>query len=413
MKSVLIIAYSWPPDNCVGSLRPAYLAKQLAEHGWKPIVVTVREGYYEYLDSRRAVDPGNALVLRTGCVPNPRSLYLGVKKILFDLLGWQARYEQIMLRGRGLEENKNQGSESALARLKRFLLSLLYTPDEYQGWVLPGVAESLKAIRRHRIDCMISTGPPFTAHLIGLAVKILSRIPWVADFRDPWSFNEQRPPYLKSSLSDWIERRFERMVMERADHVVTVTPAMTQRYRDLYPRVSDKWVTITNGYDGDEFGPLAHVLPSLKFTVTYLGRFDYSRSPVQLLRAIGALKKEGLFDKDSVTVKFIGRCRWAGGLSVESMIREHGLEDIVEITDMLPRVEALREMLNAHVLILLANEQTYQVPGKAYEYLAARRRILCMTEEEGATADLIKKYELGAVVSPHDEEAAKHILSRW
>jgi glycosyltransferase involved in cell wall biosynthesis len=188
---------------------------------------------------------------------------------------------------------------------------------------------------------------------------------------------------------------------------------MTRRYRDLYPRVSDKWVTITNGYDGDEFGPLAHVLPSLKFTVTYLGRFDYSRSPVQLLRAIGALKKEGLFDKDSVTVKFIGRCRWAGGLSVERMIREHGLEDIVEITDMLPRVEALREMLNAHVLILLANEQTYQVPGKAYEYLAARRRILCMTEEEGATADLIKKYELGAVVSPHDEEAAKHILSRW
>jgi hypothetical protein len=95
------------------------------------------------------------------------------------------------------------------------------------------------------------------------------------------------------------------------------------------------------------------------------------------------------------------------------MIRENGLEDIVEITDMLPRVEALREMLNAHVLILLANEQTYQVPGKAYEYLAARRRILCLTEEVGATADLIKQYDLGAVVSPHDEDAAKRILARW
>jgi glycosyltransferase involved in cell wall biosynthesis len=410
MKSVLIIAYSWPPDNCVGSLRPAYLAKQLAEHGWQPIVVTVREDYYEYLDPRRAVNPGNALVMRTRCLPNPRSLYLEAKKTLFAVLGWQRRFDEIMLRGRECQEQ--QGSESSLGGVKRHLLSLLYTPDECQGWIPPGVIASLKAIRRHRIECMISTGPPFSAHLVGLTVKILARVPWIADFRDPWSFNEQRPPYLKSSLSDSIERRLEARVMERANSVVTVTPAMTEQYRRLYPRVSDKCMTITNGYDGDEFRALEHIVPSGKFTVTYLGRFDYSRSPQHLLHAIGALKKEGVF-KDSLVVKFIGRCRWAAGASVEDMIRENGLEEIVHFTDMLPRVEALREMLSAHVLVLLANEQKHQVPGKAYEYLAARRRILCMTEEDGATADLIRHYNLGAVVSPNDVDGVKRVLARW
>jgi hypothetical protein len=70
-------------------------------------------------------------------------------------------------------------------------------------------------------------------------------------------------------------------------------------------------------------------------------------------------------------------------------------------------------MLNAHVLVLLANEQKYQVPGKAYEYLAARRRILCMTEQDGATADLIRHYNLGAVVSPDDVDGVKRVLARW
>jgi hypothetical protein len=36
MKSILIIAYHFPPEAAVGATRPANFAKFLPEHGWQP-----------------------------------------------------------------------------------------------------------------------------------------------------------------------------------------------------------------------------------------------------------------------------------------------------------------------------------------------------------------------------------------
>lgn len=39
----------------------------------------------------------------------------------------------------------------------------------------------------HTIDTLITTGPPHSMHLIGLQLKELLPISWIADFRDPWT----------------------------------------------------------------------------------------------------------------------------------------------------------------------------------------------------------------------------------
>ena len=78
-----------------------------------------------------------------------------------------------------------------------------------------------------------------------------------------------------------------------------------------------------------------------------------------------------------------------------------------------PAQTALRAMMQSYVLVLLANQQKLQVPGKAYEYMAAGGRILAVTEEKGATAELIRRVPGGAVVPPGDHEGIKRVLKAW
>ena len=50
-RRVLVIAYNWPPDPSVGEgSRPVKVATQLRANGWEPIVLTVKDQYYEKLD---------------------------------------------------------------------------------------------------------------------------------------------------------------------------------------------------------------------------------------------------------------------------------------------------------------------------------------------------------------------------
>src|SRR6185436_12480322 len=135
--------------------------------------------------------------------------------------------------------------ESYRRRMRRIVLSLIHTPDEYLGWLPFAVSAAVSKIRKWKAEWIISTGPPFTAHLVALLAKQVCGVKWIADFRDPWSWNQDfNLP--RSGVSDRINRRLEYWVMKQADRVVCVTPAMSEHYQTLYPDLSrNKWVTIS------------------------------------------------------------------------------------------------------------------------------------------------------------------------
>jgi glycosyltransferase involved in cell wall biosynthesis len=409
MKNVLIVSYLWPPSSAVGSIRPSKLAKILSQHGWKTAIVTVNERYYEQLNESSQERNTNGDVIRTKCFGNPRLLYVWMKAKMFSWLGRENEFKASVLRG-SVESRVGVEEDSFLSATRRLCLSLIYTPDEHQGWLPFAIPTCLKVVRRDSINCVISTGPPFSTHLVGLAVKKLSRIKWIAEFRDPWIGNEQRPSVLRSGLSDILNQKLEAAVIRNADRV---TPAMTDHYRKSYSSFPDeKWVTITNGFEKQDFEELGFISRHPKFTISYLGSLIYARSPECFLRAAGELVREKAIPSRDLAIRFIGKCRYAEGRSVKEMAAEQGLQDMVEVIDFLPRREALKEMLRAHVLLLLATQQVLQVPGKAYEYLAAGAKILAITEEKGATADFINR--VGACVAPPDDYTTiKTIIKAW
>jgi hypothetical protein len=229
MKNALIISYLWPPSGAVGAIRPAKLAKVLNLHDWKAVIVTVKERYYEQLCEASKEQGCNDTVIRTICLGNPRLLYVWMKARLFKLRGREKEFTASILRGS--VENQVPGTDSFLSASRRICLSLLYTPDEHQGWLPFAIASCLRVVRRDSIDRIISTGPPFSSHLVGLAVKKLAKVNWIAEFRDPWVGNEQRPSVIQNAFTDAVNQKLEAAVIRNADRVVCVTPAMTEHYR--------------------------------------------------------------------------------------------------------------------------------------------------------------------------------------
>ena len=407
-RRVLVITYNWPPDASIGGVRPVKLVAQLKAQGWEPIILTVNDRYYDQLDMKLTDSAAGPIVIRTRCLPNLPRLYVKMRSFLAQLFVRSTEPST----AQGVEAQDVSGSGRG-GELRRVLLSIMYTPDEHIGWLPFGLLQALKAVRKYHVSCMISTGPPFTAHIVALLTRLLFRVGWIADFRDPWAMSETRPSESASGISDWMNKRIERAVVHRADRVVCVTPFMTQWYRAHYPELSSgHWETITNGFSAGEFEAVAEIPLSAKFTISYLGSMEYERTPELVFQAVRELCEAGLMKREDVEIRLVGKCHEVRGRPMTELIVTYELGDIVTIVGTVPRHEALKEMRQAHVLLLLAPNQKLQIPGKAYEYIGVTRQILAITEQDGATADVIRCVG-GAVVSPGDHREMKRVLETW
>jgi glycosyltransferase involved in cell wall biosynthesis len=172
------------------------------------------------------------------------------------------------------------------------------------------------------------------------------------------------------------------------------------------------WETITNGFSAGEFEAVAGIPLSAKFTISYLGSIEYERTPELVFQAVRDLIEEGLIKREDVEIRLVGKCHEVRGRPMTELIAIYGLSDIVAMIRAVPRSEALKEMRQAHVLLLFAPNQKLQTPGKAYEYIGAGRRILSVTEPGWSTAEVVRSVG-GAVVAPGDLKEMKRVLAAW
>lgn len=405
-RPLLLIHFHFPPDGLVGGQSVAKFAKYLPEFGWEPFVLTAQERYYTHLDPTTTEDVrGWDLVRRTRRILHPRYVYLALKALLSACTR------------SGSAATQPVAAMKKRSNLRRTLSSLLTLPDDLTGWIPSAVFTGLLLIRRHRIDRLFSSGPPWTNHLVGYALKRLTGVRWAACFRDPWTLAKATlAPEDMCALSLGLEQRLERAVVSFADAVICVNDfhreAMIAGFPDLSPA---KFLTIPNGYDPEDFAHLDGTAPSPptdRFIVTYTGTLEYNRTPRHLFTAVRRLIDKRVLCPEELQLRFIGHCALAEGQSVAKMAEEHGLGSVVSLRPTVPRREALRAMVGSHLLLLLAHDWVLQVPAKAYQYLRAGRPILALAPE-GATADLIGRSGAGVVVDPYDVDGIAAHLERY
>lgn len=395
MKRVLIITYYWPPSGGSGVQRWLKMSKYLPEYGWQPVIYTTENAEYPIIDHSLEKDVAPNIEVIRRPINEPYSAYkkfLGIKK------------EETVKMGFIQEKEKNKSWKSDLSLWVR---GNFFIPDARCGWVKPSVRFLKEYLNEHPVDAIISTGPPHSMHLIALKLKEALGLPWIADFRDPWTEIDY---YNDLHLTAWADRkhhRLEQEVLTKADKVVTVAPDGARRLGRLGNR---NVRTIYNGFDRDDDAQTPVNL-SEQFTITYLGVLSKIQNPSNLWQALAELIKEDSgFDKN-LKINMIGQIDSA----VVSSINENGLTQHVAYSPYMPhdQVSAVHRSSTLLLLLLMPDSEPRAkglLTGKLFEYMASGRPILCIGPEDGDAARILRETGAGQTISFEDKEKMKEAL---
>jgi len=269
------------------------------------------------------------------------------------------------------------------------------------------VRAGVRLHRRVHFDAIYSSAGPPTSHLVASRLQRAFGVPWVADYRDLWSHNHYE---LRGSMWQWLEERFERHVIRRAVHLVTVTPPWAERLQTF----SGQRVTvIPNGFDAADFEDLAPgvSLPGSLFTLLYAGTvYPVYQDPTTLLRAVRELLVRAQIQPGEFLIRFVG----TEPEYVSSLATQHDVADFVSISPRVTYRESLRLQSQATALLLLKwtdAHETGHCPAKLFEYLGARRPVLAVGTKRDVVDDVLE--ECGAGVSIASVEEAAEVLQSW
>lgn len=364
-KSVLMVAFHFPPAAISsGHLRTLGFLRHLPASGWRPIVLSARAlAYPRATGLADGVVPEDCLVERAFALDASRHLAIAGKYPGF-----------------------------------------LAQPDRWASWWPAAVASGLRLIRRHHVTAIWSTYPIMTAHCIAHTLSHLTKLPWIADFRDPVSTSVE-PGNLYSFAS---QHRWEERVFGQAARIVLTTPGALHAYAKSYPEAfaRDRLALIENGYDEAAFAGLPAPVPSAGRPLVFVhsGKlYSDGRNPVPFFEALARLVKSGTLGSEDLRIVL----RASG--SEETYAREIerlGIGRFVALESQVTNREALEEQACADALLLFQGSRfNRQIPAKVYEYLRIGRPILALVDESGDTAEVLRRTG-GAQVVPMDDADA-------
>lgn len=398
MKSVLVVAYYFPPSGGPGVQRVLKLVKYLPQFGWRPVVLTVSNGDFPARDESLLNEiPPDVPVYRTKII-EPYGLYralTGKKK------GEAVDVNVIPEKGQ-----KRRFSE----RLASWIRATMFIPDARIGWRFTAIDEGLKIIANEHIDAIYSSSPPHTCAVIARALKRRSGKPWVAGFRDPWTGFENTPE--RWVLPRAIDNALEQSVCNTADVIDVAWLGIQRGLMAAHPELpAGKFVHLPNGFDGADYPPIAPQ-PHDRFTMTYTGSMYGTRNPRDVLRAVERLVNEGAIERSKFVLKFVGRF----GADVEAMIAGSSVRDSIETVKYLPHGESIAALMTSDALLLIVDEiagSSEVVPGKVYEYLGAGKPVLAIADPRGAIADLLRETGAGETVAHGDDDGIAAVFLRY
>ena len=106
-------------------------------------------------------------------------------------------------------------------------LSKLVVPEPLALAWAPFAIRTARRLHRERgFDCVITTSPPESAHLVGRAVQRLGAA-WIADLRDAWTFEPLRPQFPTKIQRRADERMERRLLSTRTPSSRSAGPSST------------------------------------------------------------------------------------------------------------------------------------------------------------------------------------------
>lgn len=410
IRTLLMIAFEFPPLEVVGVRRSVGLALHLPEHGVTPVVVTTDRASLEAWCHGRVseAEPVLPTGLRVHRVPCP--LPAAAPHHLL-----QRPWHYLSLGG-----------------------------DAGRRWA-PGLTAIWdRLVAESRASAVYVSVPPFRVAPLALDLARQSGLPFIVDFRDHWSqWSDQAYPTWLHYRADL---KAERRCLEGAAAVVGVTAQLLADLRRVHPGVSERrFHVVPNGWDGGEGVPRPRPAapgPGGPFTIGHAGRFYYSprkraavmapwwrkaprhwlqyaarredwlyRSPYFFFRALAHLLAERPDLRTRVRVRFAGDVEdW-----FVRQVDEFGLAGVVEHVGRLSHEACLAFEASCDALLVtsvkVVGGRDYCIAGKTFEYLSTGRPILGIVTE-GEQRDFLEACGTALVADADDAAAGARAIER-
>ena len=395
MKKVLVILYYWPPAGGSAVQRWLKFCKYLPEYGWEPIVIAPENAHYTDLDPDLGQEiPENIQILKVP-IREPHKLYkkfVGLNKD--EEIG---AYMTLKSEPKGLARIKNE--------ISVWIRSNVFIPDARFLWVNPTFRFLKRYLKHNPVDAIITTGPPQSVHLIGLKLKSVLNIPWIADFRDPWTSTDLHTALKLSRYAEKKHLRLESKVIRSADLIIAIGNDM----KDEFSRLGAKEIAvITNGYDDPDL-PEEPVDPDNVFSIVHLGTLHATRNSNALWKILSEKAASDENFARELKINLIGTVDFKVIKEIEAL----GLGKNLSLAKFVRHQEGIEILRRSQVLLLLINKSNNAkgvITGKLFEYLAAARPVLLIGPVDGDAAGIVSETGCGLVAAFEDEEMIrKHI----
>jgi len=410
----VFIAFEFPPLATGGVYRTLGLVEHMPAQGIDLDVVTVDPDEY-HAWTRAPFDPGLAARI-------PASVRVHHTASGFPPWYWRLTRTQL-------------GEKAA---------QLAYWGDPLSVfWRRPLFKALDRIVDERRPDVLLATAPPFGVAVLARAAARRYGLPWVADWRDPWTL-WRMTPFPSYAHFRYVKAR-EAAVLREANVSIATSHVTNEDWQRTFPSADPRrLVTVYNGFDRAALDavPTPPRRASNERTIVHVGHFYYEprsrdassvplwqrpmhrwlfytprhedwlyRSPYFFLLGL-----KRFAERDPALAARL-RVRFAGTIPtwLPRMLRDTGTESLVELLGWVDHKTAAQLAKGADALLLTSAKviggRDYSVAGKLFEYIGLRRPVLGVLTD-GAMRDLVTASGLGVLSDPDDTDAVAATIAR-
>jgi hypothetical protein len=378
MRKVLIISPHYPPSNLAAVHRSRLFAQHLPSFGWKPIILTVHEDYYE-----EALD---------------RNL------------------EQLLPQQQGIEKVKAFG----LAQ-PRFIgdIGLRAFFQLRNG--------ALDLVRSEKVDFVFIPIPSFYVSLIGPYLHRKTGVKYGIDYIDPWvhRFPGSDKLFSRHWFSTKLAKWLEPIAVKHASLITGVAEGYYKGVQERNPKLLPNCLFCAMPYGGEaadhaavkQLGLRPYLFQkSGKLQLVYAGAMLPKAYAVleQLFKAIAA--DPSVFE--NVEFHFIGTGKTSNdpeGYNIRPLAEKHGLwqKVVFEYPKRIPYLDVLAHLDVANGVFILGSTEPHYTPSKVYQGVLSGKPILAVLHTTSTAVKVLRESGAGVVLDFEGESQVSSVYSCW
>ncbi|APY07202.1 glycosyl transferase family 1 [Winogradskyella sp. J14-2] len=383
---ILIITYYWPPAGGPGVQRWLKFVKYLPEFDIEPIVYCPENPNYPIIDESLLDE-----------IPKDVTIIKQPIKEPYQLASFLSKKRSKKISSGVIPKTKKQ---SLVEKLMLYVRGNFFIPDARKNWISPSVAFLLEYINTHKIETIITTGPPHSMHIIGLKLKQNLSIKWLADFRDPWTTIGYHKALKLTKLSQQKHIELEAEVLNSADEII-VTSNHTKN--EFATKTNNSISVVTNGYDNHS---VRIEEKDKNFTMSHIGSLLSDRNPKILWAVLSELISENEAFSKTFQLNLIG----VVSDDVLESINDSGLKNHINVIGYVSHDDAIKYQMQSRLLLLIEidSEDTKAIiPGKLFEYIISETPILAIGPDDSDVQQIIAKTNTGVYYNYNQKEKLK------